>query len=276
VTPARERVPTPGLAAVRAGLGPSTRLLPGPGHVVVATPERPDLVAGNAVHVTDPVEEGADLDRWMAAFDERLRHLPGLRHRAVVWETGAGHPDVAAYAGRLGAAASAGGARLTRRTVLELTDDPPPVLPPDDAEVVRVAAEPAWFGVRALQVSHDPEAGGDHWTWRMHELVALARRGEGASWLAYRFGIPVATASVLAAGSTGTAAVADVVTHPVHRARGLASHLVAVAAATHRRERPGDRLVALAPHGSDAERRYGRLGFRPVGAVWDVVGAAAG
>lgn len=259
---------TPGLHAIRAGLGPTTLTAPGPGYVVVRTPSRPDFLDGNALHVEEAVDV-TSLDHWLRAFDERLRHLPDIAHQELCWETDLSLPDAGAYTDRLAAAAAERGLELARLTLMELGEAVRPMVPlTQGVQVVRATDEKHWFGVRGLHVSDEPGTPGAFWTWRMEQYAELARTGRGASWVAYRFGIPAATASVLAADGSGVASVESVITHPVHRRLGLASHLVAVAAATHRREHPGDRIALLADHGSDAERMYARLGFRPTGTVW--------
>lgn len=62
----------------------------------------------------------------------------------------------------------------------------------------------------------------------------------------------------------GLAIVEDVVTHPLHRGRGLASAIVVHAVDHHLAARPHDRVVIRADADGAARRIYERLGFVPV------------
>jgi GNAT superfamily N-acetyltransferase len=264
---------TPGLRSVRAALTPATLLAPGPDHLVLQTAWRQDFHDGNALHAAGTVDVD-DLDRWLEAFDERFRHLPGVDHVQVRWETTLDRHHAGAYAERLTAAAEDRGLELERLTVMELAGEPRPLVPlTEGVQVVRAERDEHWWGARALHIS-DTGGAGEFWTWRVDQLRALARHGRGAVWLAYRFGIPVGTASIWH-DDAGVAVVDDVVTHAVHRRLGIASHLVAVACSSHRGPRPDDRLVLLAQHGSDAERLYARLGFVAVGTLWSLGSAGS-
>lgn len=264
---------TPGLRALRASLTPVTLLASGPGHRLLQTAWRQDFRDGNALHVEGVVQPD-ELDRWIQAFAERLGHLPGIDHVQVRWETDAAFSDAGAYADELTAAARERDLEVERLTVLELEGPPRPMVPlTAGIDVVRAARDEAWWGVRALQIS-DAGGGGDFWAWRVDQLRELADHGQGAAWLAYRFGVPVGTAAVWRDGA-GIAVVDDVVTHAVHRRLGIASHLVAVACGAHRDAFPDDRLLLLADHGSDAERLYARLGFVAIGTVWGVAGGGS-
>lgn len=265
---------TPGLRALRASLTPVTLVAAGPDHRVLQTAWRQDFRDGNALHV-DGVVAPDELGRWVQAFDERLGHLPGIEHVQVRWETDAGLAEAGAYAQELTAAARARELEVERSTVMELSGSPRPLVPLTEAvDVVRAERDEAWWGVRALRIS-DAGGGVEFAAWRTGQLRELAEHGGGAAWLAYRFGVPVATAGVWR-DRAGVAVVDDVITHAVHRRLGIASHLVAVACESHRETFPDDRLLLLATHGSDAERLYARLGFVAVGTVWGVGSAGSG
>lgn len=264
---------TPGLRAVRASLTPLTLVAPGPGHLVLQTASRQDFRNGNALHVAGVVAP-EELARWRQAFAERLGHLSDIDHVEVRWETDTSFAGVGAYAERLTGAARELGLTIERWTVMALDGETRPFVPlTAGIEVVRAGRDEHWWGVRALQIS---DAGGDagFWTWRTDQLRELATHGRGGAWLAYRFGIPVASAGVWRDGA-GTAVVDDVVTHAVHRRLGIASHLVAVASSAHREAFPEDRLLLLVEHGSDAERLYARLGFVAIGTVWGAIAAGS-
>ncbi len=264
---------TPGLRSVRASLSPATELLRGPGHVALVTPSRRDFHEGNALHVEEPVDAG-DLDRWLAAFEERFGHLAGVDHRRVLWETGPGLTDAGAYAERLRAAAEARGLDLDRMTLMALGEELRPMAPfTDGVEAVRAVRDVHWAGVRALHASSTPTPATQLRAWRTAELAALADAGRGGVWLAFRFGVPVATCALFRDGA-GIASLDDVITHAVHRQLGIASHLAAVACGAHRAAFPDDRILLLADHGSAAERLYARLGFAPIGTVWALSGEA--
>ena len=266
-TPPAPPAATPGLRAVRASLTPTTLRAPGPGHVALQTATRQDFYEGNALHIEEPVDVD-DLDRWIAAFDERLGHLPGVRHRRLLWETGRVFDDAGAYHERLAAAAEARGMELDRLTLMELGDELRPMAPlTEGVEIVRAQRDEHWWGVRALKISENTQVDSEFWTYRTGHHRELAEAGRGGTWLAYRFGIPVAVGSLYRDGE-GIAVVDDVITHAVHRRLGIASHLVAVACGAHREAFPQDRILLHTDHGSDAERLYARLGFAPIGTVW--------
>ncbi|MBW3620934.1 MAG: GNAT family N-acetyltransferase [Actinobacteria bacterium] len=272
--PATGPAGSPGLRATRASLTPATLIAPGPGHLVLRTAGRGDFREGNALHVDDVLEADA-VDRWVAAFAERLGHLAGVEHVLVRWETDVAFADAGTYAARLRAAAAERGLALDRLTVMELAGEPRALVPlTEGIDVVRAARDEQWWGVRALRIS---AAGGetDLSTWRTDQQRELAEHGGGAAWLAYRFGVPVAAAGVWRDGA-GVAVVDDVVTHAVHRRLGIASHLVAVASRAHRQAFPDDRLLLLVEHATDAERLYARLGFAAVATVWGLTTPGSG
>ena len=75
-----------------------------------------------------------------------------------------------------------------------------------------------------------------------------------------RQGIPVGTVTLVHDGAA-TAVVEDLVVHPVHRGRGIATALVHRAAADP--DLTAMRVGTVVEPGSTSERLHRRLGFRP-------------
>lgn len=273
-----------GLAIDRASLSDRTLVTYARDHVSVRTPSRPDFRDGNTLDLVAPPAPD-DLARWSARFAETIGIL-GVRHLQLRWETPlpadapsrAPTPDPA-----LQAAVRQLGGELDAYTVLLLDQlaDPSAI----DAELIRLAAprhdeEPASAVERrwhATEVLSRYEHGDTPDAWREvdHGFVAwaaeirreLARSGRAEVWLARRQATPAARLA-LVHDRQGLAVVQDVVTHPAHRRRGLASALTHAAVTSHLAADPDARIGIGAEPGSSADRLYRRLGFRPHATVW--------
>lgn len=260
------------LRSWRVTMGPRTLMSTGPDHKVLVTTWRQDFWSGNAVHVDAHVEPD-DLDRWLAVFEERLGHLPGIEHVQIVWATDDDQlDDVGDYQRRMTDACAERGLDLDRLTVMEL-DELRPLAPATAVEVAPASTPADYAGATAII---NQEGGTiDFWRWRMDRFEELALAGRGRLWLGRRFGIPVATASVFRDDS-GVASLDEVVVHPPSRRLGIGSHITAVAAGAHQRSFPDDRIVLGVDHASDAQRLYARLGFTPLATVWQASAGRSG
>ena len=109
--------------------------------------------------------------------------------------------------------------------------------------------------------------------WSVEQQRSLAASGRCQVWVALRHGMPVARLSLLH-DRQGLAVVEDVVVHPAHRRRGIASALTHRAVAHHLEVDPGARIGLAADPGGSADRLYRRLGFRPHATVWTAFAAA--
>lgn len=250
------------LRSFRVALGPRTLMSTAPDHKVLVTTWRQDFWSGNAVHVETDVEPD-DLDRWQAVFEERLGHLPGIKHQMIVWATEQ-REDIGDYQRRMTAACEERGLTLDRLTIMEL-DDLKPMSPATPVEVVPAKEDGDFAGLVALLAQGNGQV--DFWKWRADRFKEMALAGRGRVWVVRRFGIPAAVA-VCFRDEAGVASVDDVVVHPPHRRLGIGSHITAVTAGAHRDSFPDDRIVLGTDHGSDAERMYARLGFKPIATVW--------
>lgn len=291
-TPKVRRVDTRlGLAIDRASLSDRTLATYARDHVSVRTPSRPDFRDGNTLDLVG-VPEPDQLPRWAERFAETIGIL-GVRHLQLRWETPL-PPDAPAVAPDpdpdLRAAVTGLGAHLEAVTVLLLDELAAP--PTTDAELIRLApprtaqeptspVERRWHATEVLsRYEHgdtpDDWRAADHGfaAWAAEIRRELARAGRAEVWLAQRQATPAARLA-LVHDRQGLAVVQDVVTHPVHRRRGLASALTHVAVTSHLAGDPSARIGIAALPGSSAERLYRQLGFRPHATVWTALRPAA-
>ena len=272
-----------GLAVLRAGLSRVTLVTYTRDHVAVRTPSRPDYHDGNTLDLT-AVPAPGDLDGYLARYQETVGAL-GVQHVRLRWEEPlvAGAPPRAPEADPgLAAAAAAHGLELSAVTVLllgalgdrvagEVAAFAPVPAPDDD---VGGAVDRRWH---ASTVLYRYAAGDtpDEWrgddggftAWSVEQQRELARVGRCRVWVATRHSIPVARCTLLH-DRQGLAVVEDVVTHPAHRGRGIASGLVHAAVGDHLDTDPGARVGVAAAPGPAGEVLYRRLGFQPHATVW--------
>ncbi len=280
-----------GLAVRRATLGPVTLVTYARDHVTVRTPSRPDFRDGNTLDLAVPPAP-EDLPRWLDRYDDTIGTL-GTPHAQVRWEeplspraSAPSEADPAAAVPTpdpaLAEAAEALGLELSAVTVLLLDELTPPARrPPAQLSPVEPpAAEPGgpvdrrWHAATVLYRYAAGDAPDDwrDWEsafvdWSVEQQRQLATAGRCQVWIAMRHGTPVARLTVIH-DRQGLAAVEDVVTHPVHRGLGIASWLTATAVGAHLEVYPGSRIGLGAEPGTDADRLYRRLGFRPHATVW--------
>jgi GNAT superfamily N-acetyltransferase len=278
-----------GLSVLRAGLSPVTLVTYARDHVAVRTPSRPDFHAGNTLDLTgvpSPDELPAFLDRY-----EQTVGILGAGHVRLRWETPlapVAPPAAAAPDPQLAARARDLGLTVSSVTVLLLDR----LVPPARGAAVELAPVPAPDGQaggpvdrrwHATTVLYRYVAGDtpDDWrgnddgsvAWSVEQQRELAGIGRCQVWVALRHGMPVARLSLLH-DRQGLAVVEDVVVHPAHRRRGIASTLTHRAIAHHLEVEPSSRIGLAADPGSGADLLYRRLGFRPHATVWTAAAPA--
>jgi GNAT superfamily N-acetyltransferase len=278
-----------GLSVLRAGLSPVTLVTYARDHVAVRTPSRPDFHFGNTLDLTG-VPEPDELPGFLDRYEQTIGIL-GAGHVQLRWETplDPGTPP---------AAATPDSELADRAHELGLTVSPVTVLlldrlaPPAWGAAVELAPVPApdgrtggpvdrrWHATTVLYRyftgdTPDDWRGNDDGfvAWSVEQQRELARIGRCQVWVALRHGMPVARLSLLH-DRQGLAVIEDVVVHPAHRRRGIASALTHRAIAHHLEVDPSARIGLAADPGSGADLLYRRLGFRPHATVWTAFAAA--
>lgn len=213
-------------------------------HLVVTTPAEPTYHWGNFVLVTDPgtVDEAA---RWLATFEAVL---PDARHRAVGL--------VAEPADRI--AWPAVGLQLEREDVLATSSGPEQRPPARGYRIGEIRGDEDWAQAAAAADQPTP-AHAEFARRRAATRRAIVERGRAAFFGAFADGALAASLGIVDCGA-GIFRYQDVQTAPEHRRRGLASHLVGVAA-DWAAARGCRQWVIIADTGSDAGRLYRSLGF---------------
>ncbi len=221
-------------------------------HVVVRTPANPTFHWGNCLLVTD-ADCVEDAERWTRAFDVEFPSatwtaigLPRMPTDDVSWtELGL----------ELGLDET-----LVARTMPRRTQLPPGYL-------VRPIAGEDWEQVVALALAENVRSG--PWEATSYEQFERARRqadrglcerGLAAFFGAFSGDTLAASLGVVRCGST--ARYQNVMTDAPHRRRGLASHLLGVAAES-AGARDCDRWVIVTESTNPAGRVYRSVGFEP-------------
>ena len=221
-------------------------------HLVVRTPSNPEYHWGNCLLVLDPATVD-DADRWLARFASSFPDAGwvsvGLPVRPAVDDGWA-----------------AAGVRLEEDEVLTTRTLPRAAPAPDGYDVRRLAGDD-WEQVVAKDLADNARTG--EYEPASHErfvraMVAsrarLSERGDAAFFGAFHAGVLVADLGVVVCGRR--ARYQAVGTEPEHRGRGLASHLLGVAA----RWAAGagcDEWVVVTESTNPAGRVYRRAGFAP-------------
>lgn len=239
------------LAFMRAGLARSADAArPIAAGVVLSTPSMPAVWSANQIRVKDPL----GYEALIALADEQLANF---EYRHIVVEHQLVGPQ-------LEPAFRADGWKVEREVLMILTAAPDRRA---DVSVVDEADEEEWLGVMARWYGEDPATHGD---W-VAQLVAHSRRDNRANrdrllGVKSSDGALVAITKLRVDG--GTAQVEDVYTVPESRGRGYARALVSRAAELARSE--GHDLIFIVADDEDwPQQLYARLGFRPVGRVWE-------
>ena len=220
-------------------------------HLVVRSPDNPDYHWGNFVFVTDP-ESVDEAGRWVATFH---REFPDASYLAIGL---ARMPDDEASWTPHGVALEAEEV-LTTRTL-------PTQTPLAQGYSVRAVCGDDWDQLTAREVADNARTG--DYEPLSHARFAAARtatqRALSEGGAAQFFGAFAAESLVASLGVVQCGPIAryqSVITDPEHRRRGLASHLLGVAARW-----AGDQgcneWVILTDVGNPAGRVYRRLGFQ--------------
>ena len=280
-----------GLSVLRAGLSPVTLVTYARDHVAVRTPSRPDFHFGNTLDLTG-VPEPDQLAGFLARYEQTIGQL-GAGHVQLRWETplDADEPPVAptpdtevvTRARDLGLEVSAVTVLLLDRLVarqggaaVELAPVPAPDGQAGGAVDRRWHATTVLYRYLAGDTPDDWRGADDGFVaWSVEQQRTLASSGRCQVWVALRHGMPVGRLGLLH-DRQGLAVVEDVVVHPAHRRRGIASALTHRAVGHHLEVDPSARVGLAADPGSGADLLYRRLGFRPHATVWTAFAATPG
>jgi GNAT superfamily N-acetyltransferase len=220
-------------------------------YLVVTTPSDPSYYYGNLLVMPAPPQVG-EVAHWSRRFADELGRDPAIRHVSFAWD---GSTDDLGGADELAAA----GFALDRSEVLAATSL---ALPPSPRVRSLVPDELTLTYELAWQIAdrHD-ESNRTFLRRRAAWQRELVLNGQAQFWGAFDGATLVASLGLVRCGDL--ARYQDVQTAPSHRKQGLASALLATAAATAVADGVA-RMVIVAEDGGDAQRLYHRLGFAPV------------
>lgn len=219
-------------------------------HLLVRTPQNPDYHWGNCLLVTDAAAID-DAERWLARFAEALPQadwvaigLPSMPQDAHAWQSQ--------------------GIELEQLDVLS-TRERPRTAPLAEGYTVRELAGDDWEQLTQHRLAENAASGEhspDGYERFMRETVAarqqLCDEGHAAWFGAFSGDELVADLGIVRCGTIGR--YQDVATVEAHRRRGLASHLLGVAAEWSARH-GCDTWVIVTESTNDAGRVYRRVGF---------------
>jgi GNAT superfamily N-acetyltransferase len=219
-------------------------------HVVVRTPMSPLYYWGNFVLVTDPgrVDEPA---HWLEVF---AHEHPDAAHRSIGLV--AQPRDEKAWV--------ALDLELDHDDVLAATTCPEPTPPPQGYVVKQIADTIEWeqsTGMRIEEFAEGDRREAEHERNRTESRRDMSDQGHVAWFGAFHGDRLAAELGIVDCGG-GVARYQSVVTAAEHRRRGLAGHLLGVAAQW-AAERGVRRWVIVAEADSDASRLYRSRGFAP-------------
>lgn len=251
-----------------AGLPPSTRtdlavdmlggttVLDRGDHLVVRTASNPGYHWGNFVQVTSGDPD--DASRWLSAFSHEF---PDARHRAIGLLS---EPDPAAWQGT--------GLRHDTVEALTTRTAPSRAALPDGYEVHRLTSDADWGDRLVAELrenertgAQDPAAYREFVTRQLATRRRLVEAGDAAWFGAFdERGEHASSLGIVVLRDLHpvTARYQTVLTGADHRRRGLARHLLSVAAGWAMAE-GAEELVIVADAGSAAGRLYARAGFAP-------------
>jgi GNAT superfamily N-acetyltransferase len=219
-------------------------------HLVVRTPANPLYYWGNFVLVTDParVDEPA---RWLEVFEAEF---PEAAHRAVGLVARPADED----------AWRALDLELDHDDVLAADACPDPTPAPQGYLVKQITDAIEWDQSTGMRVEHFAEGDPREAEFeRLRTEERIARSADGSvAWFGAFHGDRLAAELGIVDCGDGVARYQSVVTAAEHRRRGLAGHLLGVAARW-AAERGATHWVIVADAGSDASRLYQRRGFGP-------------
>ena len=220
-------------------------------HLVVRSPASPLYYWGNFVLVTD---HGAvdRAEKWLELFE---REFPDSAHRAIGLVS---VPDDEA-------AWRAHDLELGRDDVLAADTCPEPTPLPQGYLVKQIADAIEWeqsAGLRIQEFAQGDRREAQHERNRTRSRIAMCEQGHTAWFGAFHGDRLAAELGIVDCGEA-VARYQSVVTAAEHRRRGLAGHLLGVAASW-AAGRGARRWVIVADDGSEADRLYRSRGFRPV------------
>ncbi|MDX2091944.1 MAG: GNAT family N-acetyltransferase [Kofleriaceae bacterium] len=218
-------------------------------YLVVTTPDDPSYYYGNLL-VLPAAPQVGEVAYWTRRFAAELGTNPDIRHVALRWD--GIHGDAGATD-----ELTAAGFTIEHSVVMtarSITAPPSPyLLRPLYSRELPATAE--------LEFA-DSEVHDDLYRRFLHRRAAWKQRlvedGTAAYWGAFDAGVLVASLGLVPLGAC--ARYQDVQTATTHRKQGIASALLAAAAAG----APERELVIVAEPGSAAERLYQRVGFRAI------------
>ncbi|MDX6300293.1 MAG: hypothetical protein QOF53_1507 [Nocardioidaceae bacterium] len=229
-----------------------SRVEPRDDHLVVRTPRNPDFHWGNCLFVTEPsaVDDAA---RWVDTFRTTFPAVGWVAVGLIRMPE-----DVTAWEDQ--------GLEVELDEVLT-TRTRPRQTPLADGYQARRLVGDDWEQYVARAVAdnartgeEEPESFARFTTERMQARRALSERGAAAFFGAFADGLLVADLGIVRCGTT--ARYQSVGTDPEHRRRGLAAHLLGVAAGW-AAERGCDRWVIVTEAVNPAGRVYRSVGFEP-------------
>ena len=237
-------------------------------HLVVRSPHNPGFHWGNFVLVTDP-HAVDDADRWIAAFDAEF---PDADHLAIGLPV---EPERGPWAAR--------GAQIEFELVMTASTPVPDGAAPAGYRIRPIETEQDWAAVVATDLADLGAEGADgepisqgarlFCERRAATRSALVERGVAAFVGAFDGDVLVAQLGIVLCGAVGdarqVARFQHVGTRQPHRGRGLASHLLGVAAHW-AAARGADRWEIHVDAGTSAHRLYTSLGFTPSGTSWQI------
>jgi GNAT superfamily N-acetyltransferase len=219
-------------------------------HLVVRTPASPLYYWGNFVLVTEP-DRVDDPDHWLRVFE---RELPDAAHRAIGLVRQPG--DLAGW--------RALDLALESDDVLAADACPEPTPVPQGYLVKQIADTIEWeqsTGLRIQELAEGNPREAEHERNRTESRIAMSAQGHVAWFGAFHGDRLVAELGIVDCGE-GVARYQSVVTAAEHRRRGLAGHLLGVAAQW-AADRGARRWVIVAEDGGEASRLYRSRGFEP-------------
>ncbi|HEY0904399.1 MAG TPA: GNAT family N-acetyltransferase [Marmoricola sp.] len=219
-------------------------------HLVVRTADNPAYYWGNFVLVTDRAAVD-DPDRWLETFE---REFPGAHHRAIGL---VGDPaDDSAWTAR--------GLTVEHDDVLATATCPSATTLPQGYLVRQLRDAIHWeqsTGLRIGEFAGESAHEAEYERGSTGQRTRMTEQG-GTAWFgAFHGDRLVAELGIVDCGE-GVARYQSVVTQADHRRRGLAGHLLGVAAGW-AAERGARTWVIVADKDSDAARLYESRGFEP-------------
>jgi len=219
-------------------------------HVVVRTPSNPLFYWGNFVLVTDP-DTVDDAEHWLTVFEGAF---PSSAHRAI------GMVAEPADFDRWRAL----GLEIDHDDVLATDVCPEPTPLPPGYLVRQISEAIEWEQSTAMRIGEfAPDNPREAQFERNVTESRIAMTAAGSvAWLGAFHGDRLAAELGIVDCGEGVARYQAVVTHADHRRRGLAGHLLGVAARW-AADRGATSWVIVADDGSEAARLYRSRGFAP-------------